>query len=220
MFSFYGSKARLAKFYPEPLYDTIIEPFAGSAGYSLHGDRWERKVILCDIDPVICGVWDFLIHASPSEILRLPDISDGEKLDKHADLPRLALDLIGLCVNCMSSYPKRTASRGTFNYWNRMKPRIAGNLYKIRHWEIRNVSYDDIENIAATWFVDPPYQYTGRHYRFSKIDYSHLVGFCGSRNGQVIVCEKSPAGWLDFKPLARHIGSSRVPYTEVFWERS
>src|SRR4029077_10578983 len=69
-FSYYGSKWMLAKYYPPPKYDTIIEPFAGSAGYSLHYAH--KKILLYDIDPVVCGVWDYLIKASVDDILRLP----------------------------------------------------------------------------------------------------------------------------------------------------
>ncbi len=35
MFSYYGSKSKIVKHYPPPEYDTIIEPFAGSARYAL-----------------------------------------------------------------------------------------------------------------------------------------------------------------------------------------
>lgn len=29
--------------------------------------------VLADIDPIICGVWDYLIHVRESEVLALPD---------------------------------------------------------------------------------------------------------------------------------------------------
>jgi len=35
MFSYYGSKKKIVKYYPEPVHDVIIEPFAGAAWYSL-----------------------------------------------------------------------------------------------------------------------------------------------------------------------------------------
>ncbi len=55
-FGYYGGKWRDAiKHYPEPQHDTIVEPFAGSAGYSLRYAN--RKVILCEIDPVLASVW-------------------------------------------------------------------------------------------------------------------------------------------------------------------
>lgn len=34
IFGYYGSKSKIAQHYPSPWFDTIIEPFAGSAAYS------------------------------------------------------------------------------------------------------------------------------------------------------------------------------------------
>ncbi|MFL6862652.1 MAG: hypothetical protein ACJ8DZ_06610, partial [Allosphingosinicella sp.] len=60
------------KLYPAPRYNTIIEPFAGSAGYSLR--YHERTVILYEIDPVVVAVWKYLIGVTPREILAIPDL--------------------------------------------------------------------------------------------------------------------------------------------------
>lgn len=35
MFSYYGSKSKIVNYYPPPKENIIIEPFAGSARYSL-----------------------------------------------------------------------------------------------------------------------------------------------------------------------------------------
>lgn len=59
-FTYFGGKYRLAPKYPKPMYNTIVEPFAGSAGYSLRYP--EREVILNDLDPVISGIWEYLIN--------------------------------------------------------------------------------------------------------------------------------------------------------------
>jgi site-specific DNA-adenine methylase len=45
-FTYTGGKYRLAPRYPEPRHNLIIEPFAGSAGYSLRHP--EREVLLID----------------------------------------------------------------------------------------------------------------------------------------------------------------------------
>ena len=34
LFKWFGSKWSASKHYPRPLYDTIVEPFAGGAGYA------------------------------------------------------------------------------------------------------------------------------------------------------------------------------------------
>ena len=75
----------------------------------------------------------------------------------------------------------------------------------IRHWKIRQGSYQGIEDFStATWFVDPPYQSAGKHYKHGcqGIDYPHLGEWCQSLRGQVIVCENDGATWLPFAPLA------------------
>ena len=56
-FSFFGSKVALAKNYPQPKYDAIVEPFAGSAGYScLCASGTTALVTLCRPDYRGCSV--------------------------------------------------------------------------------------------------------------------------------------------------------------------
>ena len=45
MFYYYGRKKQIAKYYPKPNFNTIIEPFAGSAAYSLHNDNWKKNML-------------------------------------------------------------------------------------------------------------------------------------------------------------------------------
>ena len=53
-FTFYGGKYRAAPRYPKPKHSRIIEPFAGSAGYSMRYP--DLNVTLVDAAPVIAGV--------------------------------------------------------------------------------------------------------------------------------------------------------------------
>lgn len=69
-FTYFGGKYRVARRYPPPESETIIEPFAGAAGYSLRYP--DADVILNDLDPVVAGTWDYLIHVSADEIRSLP----------------------------------------------------------------------------------------------------------------------------------------------------
>ena len=48
---YYGGKWRAAPLYPAPMHSTIIEPFAGAAGYSMRYP--DRDVILVERYPVI-----------------------------------------------------------------------------------------------------------------------------------------------------------------------
>lgn len=203
-FSFYGSKWRIAKRYPKPEYDHIIEPFAGSAGYSLR--YTEKQVTLYDADSTICSVWDYLISAPTSEIESLPiDV-------KHVDEVKGSQEakwLIGFWLNhaCVSPMlsPSAWMRKGKHNtsFWGEeIRNRIAKQQQFIRHWEIIEGKYDAATNHNATWFVDPPYQgKCGRLYKHNDIDFEVLGNWCQDRRGQVIVCESEGANWLDFRPF-------------------
>lgn len=202
MWSYYGTKKKIAKYYPSPQYDKIIEPFAGAAQYSLYGDNWQKDVYLLDKYEIVVGVWDYLInHATKERLLELPEMYKGDKVDDLKDVCQEEKWLIGFCINSASACPKKTTA--LFNSWNKQKVWIADNLYKIKHWHVALGDYKDIPNEETTWFIDPPYQYGGQYYRYNnkKIDYPSLADWCKDRKGQVIVCENTKANWLPFKPL-------------------
>ena len=86
----------MAARYGPPQRRHVVEPFAGSAGYSCF---WEpRQVTLIEKDERVYGLWRYLSKASPREIMRLP--SQVSHLD---DLPRGVCEeakaLIGFWLN-------------------------------------------------------------------------------------------------------------------------
>ena len=211
MFSYYGSKSKIVDLYPSPRFGKIIEPFAGSARYSLK--YFDREVLLVDKYPVIVDLWDYLKSASEKDILSLPDVNMGDDIREMGLDPGARL-LIGFCINGGSTEPKSIGTDNinrNFNSWNRDKKRIARELYKIRHWEIRLGSYEDIPNESASWFIDPPYQYGGELYKVSNksIDYPALAKWSQQREGQIIVCENARADWLPFYPMREMDGQAK-----------
>lgn len=209
-FGYYGGKWRDAlKHYPDPECDTIVEPFAGSAGYSLR--HASKKVILCEIDPVLAGVWQYLTRVKPREILAIRDLGPGESVD-DLKIPEEARWLVGFWLNRGAASPRKSPSKwmregirpGSF-WGERVRTTIASQVEHIRHWQVLNCSYEECPTPdRATWFVDPPYEAAGKHYRFGseQIDYKALARWCKSRPGQVIVCENEGATWLPFRELA------------------
>lgn len=205
MFSYYGSKSKLAKLYPAPRYDRIIEPFAGSARYSLlYADR---EVTLFDANPLIVDIWNYLIDASPADILALPDIESKRYLSDIKGLADVERALIGFHL-CRGKAKPRNMGHGQ-NSWNRDKLRIAGEVGRIKHWKVGCYKWTELAflDIEATWFIDPPYQKTqvstnSDRYPFGDdIDYAQLAEFVKTRNGQTIVCEGDGADWLPFEFL-------------------
>jgi site-specific DNA-adenine methylase len=224
-FSYYGGKWRDAvRLYPAPTHDVIIEPFAGSAGYSLR--YHQKKVILYEIDPVIVAVWKYLIAVSPAEILAIPDLQTDQGCDDLA-ICQEAKWLVGLWLNRAASSPRKSPSKwmregirpGSF-WGERVRQTIASQVQHIRHWEVHNSGYVECPDVEACWFVDPPYQVAGRHYRFGSeiLDYPALGTWCESRKGQVIVCENADADWLPFRELASTKTTRAMHRSkEVYW---
>ena len=209
MWSYYGRKTKVVKYYPVPRYDTIIEPFAGTAVYSLHQDNWKKNVILIEKYDIIVNIWKYLQAASSEDILSLPDILPGQSIDDFSQMSNEEKWLVGFMINEGSANPKRKRSMsGNFaSGYERNREKIATNLFKIKHWDIRLGDYSDISNAEATWFIDPPYQHGGQYYRHNKINYESLSWWCKERYGQVIVCENDKAGWMNFNPLKSMQGS-------------
>jgi site-specific DNA-adenine methylase len=201
-FSYFGGKWRATSKYPKPKYDTIIEPFAGSAGYSMNYS--ENNIILLDKDPVISGLWTYLITATEDHIRSLPTIVDH--IDELPKEYQDSKDLIGFWLQTAGTVPGKKRSTWAQQYpqwtWGPEKiERIASQLQFIRHWQIFEGNYTQAPDIEATWFIDPPYQEMGHRYTKSDINYEELATWCLSRKGQIIVCEKEGTTWLPFEFL-------------------
>ena len=215
MFSYYGSKSKIVDYYPPPKHKRIIEPFAGSARYSLK--YWQNDVLLVDKYPVIVEVWNYLKNVSEKEILALPKLQKKEDLRDY-NLSEIEMKFMGFLVTGGVESPRyKVASFNGVNVERDLK-RISKLLHKIRHWEIKLGSFDELENVEATWFIDPPYMFGGEHYKESSknIDFAKLAEWCKSRNGQAIVCENTKATWLPFKPMIDMQGAM-YKTTEAIW---
>jgi site-specific DNA-adenine methylase len=227
-FCYYGGKARAASFYPKPLHKTIIEPFAGAAGYAL---RWHyRNVILVEKEPRVAAVWKYLIAATPKMIRDLPLAKDIplEGLSKLKTLAPAERWLIGFWFFKGSSAgpldkPTPRVLQGNASYWGaQVRLRLAQQVERIKHWMVVEGDYRTAPEMDATWFIDPPYQNMGRYYTHGcdEISFPRLASWCQSREGQVIVCENEGADWLPFKPfhtLAATNHGGRNASKEVIW---
>ena len=211
MWSYYGSKSKVIDFYPPPKYGKIIEPFAGTARYSL---KWfDRDILLVDKYPVIIEVWNYLKEASPADIMQLPEPKYHESLDDYK-LSNGERYLLGFLANRGNGTPCKLINN--YSDITGAKKIIANQLFKIRHWVIRQGSYDDIVNQEATWFIDPPYQIGGHKYHEHKINFKSLGEWCKSRSGQIIVCENTKAKWMPFLPMIDMKGCA-FKTTEAIW---
>jgi len=211
VFYYFGSKARIAKNYPAPIYPLLIEPFAGSAGYACRYP--DRQVILYEKDPRVAALWETLRKLTPDEIKAIPTPVVGTKTSDLLTMLRGASE--HSLTDQYMTVTARMVSR-----WPHLLQRIASLSPQIAHWQIFNEDYQKAPDVEATWFVDPPYQKLTRGYAYRNLDYGILAQWCRSRRGQVIVCEQAGADWLPFKPLKNIITTNGSRKTEVIWEKN
>lgn len=212
--------------YPRPIAGLpIVEPFAGAAGYStIYGA--DRDVILIDANPNVVCTWKWLIDATPDDVLALPDIEVGQRIDE-LDVPHGAQTLMGWWLGSALAYPRRQRTRKGWNNrhgirgWGADTRRIlAGQVDRIKSWTVIQAQYMSAPDIEATWFVDPPYQgrpgvYYGAH-GSHHIDFDRLGAWCRRLRGGVVVCENVGAQWLPFQRLAR-TQAARCTSDEAVW---
>ena len=223
-FSYYGSKWRSIPKYPEPKYDTIIEPFAGSATYALHYS--DREIILYEKNEDLVYLWNYLIEATPDEIMSLPVFGEFDHLDE-IDVPYGARMLIGYSMQEAGASIRRQFSawakddkKNRMGIWNKDKrKRVAEQIEAINHWKCYHTpQLNLVPNREATWFIDPPYQDAGYCYKHSskQLDFQQLAIWSKTRNGQVIVCENEGADWLRFDYIYRNQSVSGKQKKHIF----
>lgn len=228
--SYYGSKWRAAPRYPKPLHGTIIEPFAGSAGYALRYP--DRNVVLVEKYDVLAEIWRWLIASSPRDVLAIPTVEHVDALPSW--VPDGARSLVGFAMNDATTAPRRELSAGRrksaangrhFQGWNEARrERVASQVDAIKHWRVIEGDYSAAPSDHATWFIDPPYNNrAGSYYVHGPmgIDFAVLAEWCQARRGQVLVCENEGASWLPFRSFTTlQSGVNGSGSKEVLWSQA
>lgn len=227
VFSYYGSKSKVAHLYPAPRFDLIVEPFGGSGAYAWRHHRG-HEVWINDLDPITYSIWMFLQSDDAlGWINQIPDdIQQGNKASELIpDCPNGLLELLRAEANGGTQ-----GSRGVHDQitkfgtavWHRIKPKLRQAIPVVRDWQITNLPYSRMVNVEATWFVDSPYANpAGNRYRTGFTDHATLGTWCRTRRGQIIACENDGADWLPFRYLSDRQGvHSRYQLSrtaEVVW---
>jgi len=217
MFYYYGRKKQIVRRYPSPNYDTIVEPFAGSAAYSLHADNWTRNVVLVEKDEKVAGIWKWLIHdATPREIENLPELEVGQKSSEF-------LHIIHAATKMAFHFKTIKVTPVLARNWEISRRHMLLNLHKVKHWKIICSDYQEAPNCRATWFIDPPYRGdSGLGYRHGSkdLDYNRLASWAIQRKGEVLFCEGSGGNYLPFRPLVEQKGVAGKVSREVLFYQS
>lgn len=213
LFKHFGSKwsATKAGLYPAPRFDTVVEHYAGSAGYALN--FCDRNVTLFDTDSNISALWIWLIKTATEQLVR--DIPVGLPVGTEI----LSLDLT-VGQSLLLKHWQRTNNVGecwTISPWGNKpgqwtentRARVAEEIYAIKHWRFESVRF--LPNV--THFIDPPY-FGNYAYRQPIIDHAELGARCLAGQGQIIVCEGlgkdgTPPTWLPFRECGKRVTSRR-----------
>jgi 16S rRNA G966 N2-methylase RsmD len=226
VFYYYGRKKKLAKLYPEPEYPVIVEPFAGSAAYSIEmlmAGKADRA-ILVEKDPQVVEVWNRLLGMSDEEVAALEVPVKGDKVYDFLWKATNFGNAIFVCEYIVMSEIMAKGAQSQKKFIQKALPLVRGRI------EVIEGDYRaDSPDIEATWFIDPPYQNLtgssrgrgdgyGRDCQALNLDFAELGEWCKSRRGQVMVCESLGADWLPFKTLKENHTTSRgIQTTEVVW---
>lgn len=162
-FHYFGGKSLILHLYPPPLFDVIIEPFAGSAAYSLFYLHRCKRVILVEKAHEIAEVWRFLLSDEAAAwIEQLPPYARiGDKVEDY--LPNGApegLRYLAFLFN-FSGKPRggkriHSISARTWNLQRGKALRFARDPAKARI-ELIEGDFAQAPQLTATWFIDPPY---------------------------------------------------------------
>ena len=159
MWHYFGGKYAAAPKYAPPRHGTIVEPFAGAAGYSCYwlSKNPTTKAVLVERDPRIVDAWRRILAATPNEILAWPTPT----------IPGRSSDII--ITGTAGAGPLRAESHvittRIIAKFHASRSRIAWLRGTIGdRIEVVEGDYRDAPDIEASWFIDPPYQHQGHQY--------------------------------------------------------
>jgi len=189
MFYYFGRKGRAAASYPAPDYPLVIEPFAGSMGYTMH--HRPAFAIGIERDERVVALWRRLCAMSPDEIRDFPAPVLGERMtDRWHQVAEASSD---------AHYDHyRTANEWLIRQFELQRLlALKHHDYAVGSVLYRHGDYRDAPDVEATWFIDPPYEGVQSGYRH-KPDFEELAEWCMTRKGQIIICEGEHGSWLPF----------------------
>lgn len=195
LFKCFGSKWTSARLLPKPTGEVIVEPFAGSAGYSLRHPHLD--VVLYESSAHLRTLWKWIIEEASETDVR--DIPLG--LAPGTDIRTLGLSE-GQAL--LLKNWQRTNNVGDLwktSVWGHLpgqwtantRARVSEEIAIVKHWKMS----DEEDGISAfdlhkgrkfTFMIDPPYQYNFK-YLSAAMDYPLLAYLAQGVEGQVLALE-------------------------------
>lgn len=224
LFKCFGSKWTSSKLLPPPTGKIIVEPFAGSAGYSMR--HCEHEVVLYEANLHLRTLWKWLIEDASEQAVREVPIN----IPQGTDIRTLGLSNGQALLLKNWQRTNNIGNLWTTSSWGHLpgqwtantRARVAEEVALVKHWSISA----EVDGLSAftlhkgqkfTFMIDPPYQY---NYKYSSepLDYSLLGYLVQGVEGQVLalegLCTKTGAmpEYLPFEHFATQVTSRRKVY--------
>jgi site-specific DNA-adenine methylase len=174
MFPYFGSKARKLEHYPTPVGKRIVEPFAGSASYSIFHASAVDGFLWAESRPEIRTIlaWAATMSDADLDIVRAWEGFSADGIDVYDVLPKghPLTDLIRL--HCAGLY-KGTFARKLYKQMRFVSADFVAAVLSMRGKGV-TIYNDGFEALRATnpetdWcFIDPPYHATVSGYTDAK----------------------------------------------------
>lgn len=163
-FHYSGNKKRLSPLLRKPVSDIVIEPFAGSAGYSLYYKP--SKVILFENNTDIYNLWNWLITATTiKDLEKLESLKVSVKTDiRTLNLPKpeetlFRLTCASVYVGQLSSWIAYPQNSVNFSFLKENLDYIKNNI------TLGGKDFRESLSLKGTFFIDPPYVGTHGNYK-------------------------------------------------------
>jgi len=218
LFKWFGSKWTASKHYPMPEHESVVEPFAGGAGYSLR--HFTKKVTIAETDPHISLLWRWIVtEATEADVRAIP-----LGLPVGTDIREVGLSTGQALLLKSWQRTNNVGSCWTVSSWGNLsgqwtentRSRVANEIHLVKHWTVAADGPVLMKSMRepVTWFVDPPYQFNYQ-YRGPTLDYDVLASLIMTLTGQIIVCEaicpktQTVPSWLPFEQFRETVTSRR-----------
>ena len=233
MFYYYGAKKALAAYYPNPRGNRIIEPFGGSAAYSVYHMIRDNSIsaVVIEKDIRVVELWNRLLSIGINGVKSVQCPPIGEKTTDY-------FVMVSATGNAVNKCKSMTVTKRMPRIFEIMKKQVCIALPIISD-RIKVINGNYTESLSMiesndTVFVDAPYApnargSTGSVYGGGKgyakgcdsdsLNYFELANYvleC-ARKAHVIVCDYSDADWLSFQVLKKTTDSQKKGYQEGIW---
>jgi site-specific DNA-adenine methylase len=193
-FKYSGNKRRMLKYLPAPPHGMmIVEPFAGSAAYSMAHSQFGRKIQLAEANEDVRVLWEWLrTEATEERLIELEKMRPKEKVQVATlKLPKpeetlMRLTCSGVYTGQLSSTILYSQHSVDFSNIRRLLPVIRNQVLPLLK------DYRETVTLDGFMFLDPPYLGTQGNYKDKTNKIDQTIGLSDLEIRDFVLSLKQP----------------------------